>query len=96
MESTVSKTMQTGGSGVKAEPRKMHASKSEVQADMRSTCRARARMQEGREREKEGKRRKEEKRRLSALGSQDTLVKARQVGPGIDASAILFKHQREA
>ena len=95
MESTVSETMQTGGSGVKAEPGKMHASKSEVHADMRSTCRARARMQEVRKRAR-GERRKEEKRRLSALGSQDTLVKARQVGPGIDASAILFKHQREA
>ena len=96
MEGAVSETMQTGGSGVKAEPGKMHASKSEVQADMRSTCRARACKQEGRKREREGKRRKEDKRRLSALGSQDALVKARQVGPGIDASAILFKHQREA
>ena len=60
MESAVSKTMQTGGSGVKAEPRKMHASKSEVQADMRSTCRARARMQEGRKR-KRGEKKKERK-----------------------------------
>ena len=72
-----------------------NACKSAVQAGMRSTCRARARMQEGGERTR-GEKKKKGKRRLSALGSQDTLVKARQVGPGIDASAILFKHQREA
>ena len=47
------------------------------------------------EKERGGKReREEEKRRLSALGSQDALVKARQVGPGIDAGAILIRHQR--
>ena len=69
MESAVSKTMQTGGSGVKAEPRKMHASKSEVQADMRSTCRARARMQEGGKRErgekKKGRKEKTERAWIS-------------------------------
>ena len=48
------------------------------------------------EKEREGKGRKKEKGRLSALGSQDALVKARQMGLGIDASAILFKHQGEA
>ena len=49
------------------------------------------------ERKRKRERKKEkEKERLSALGSQDTLVTARQVSPGIDASAILTKHQREA
>ena len=76
------------GNGDKKKPSRMHASKMCTQAC--GTHAEQAGMQEGK------REREEEKRRLSALGSQDTLVKARQVGPGIDASAILFKHQREA
>ena len=86
MESTGSKTMQRGGSGVKAEPRKMHA-----RVRCKQACGAHAEQghacKKG-EKKREEKRRKKGKRRLSALGSQDALVKARQVGPGIDASAI--------
>ena len=95
MKSTGSKTMQRGGSGVKAEPKKMHA-----RVRCKQACGAHAEQghacKEGGGEEREGKGRKKGERRLSALGSQDTLVKARQVGPGIDANAILFKHQREA
>ena len=81
------------GNGDKKKPSKMHASERCTQAC--GTHAKQAGMQEGREK-RGGKREREEEeeRRLSALGSQD--VKARQVGPGIDASAILFKHQREA
>ena len=75
-----------------------NACKSEVQAGMRSTCRARARMQEG-GKEREGKGRKKGKRRLSALGSQDALVKARPVGlasmRALSCSSTSEKHSRE-
>ena len=78
--------MQGGGNGVRAEPEK-NACKRKVQAGMRRICTARARMQEGRKR-REGKGAKKGSRRLSALGSQDALVKARRVGHGMDADAI--------
>ena len=69
MEGAVSETMQAGGSGVKAEPGKMHASKSEVHTDRRSTCRARARMQEVRKRargeKKKGRKEKTERAWIS-------------------------------
>ena len=77
----------------------MHASKEGARACRSKASRA-CKESEG-ESETERKRKRESKKekereRLSALGSQDALVAARQVSPGIDASAILFKHQREA
>ena len=71
---------------------RVHEHAGAKQAEHAKRVKGRARLKgRGRESKKE-----KERERLSALGSQDTLVTARQVSPGIDASAILTKHQREA
>ena len=57
MESAVSETMQTGGSGVKAEPGKMHASKHAEHMQGKGTH---ARREEKRERGKEERKKRED------------------------------------